>query len=245
MFPPCDSCYRRCLPSTGSSRVCSPASAVLRSVPTPVASSDGAPFSSHRRTPTVSIASLLQQIDTAAAGLESSVPVFPYRYWVEERNGSPRFLGNPHACMPCSLTPVELRCQAIAASPCGLPPFIERRLPRYGHFEAQSHGLHARCLRFAAPVTRTPRKTRFRWVASLYRAGFVPAGFLTPFHDGLRRQSQATKLCLAHINPSPFPVAARGCVAPHPLEGATPGTSLSFVANLLSAAGLAWHRCLP
>ena len=106
--------------------------------------------------------------------------------------------------MPCSLTPVELRCQAIAASPCGLPPFIERRLPRCGHFEAQSHGLYARCLRFAAPVTRSPRKTRFRSVANLYRAGFKPAGFLTPFRYGLRRQSQATKLCLAHINLPPL-----------------------------------------
>jgi len=126
---------------------------------------------------------------------------------MEESNGPPRFLGNSHAHMPCSLTPVELRCQAIAASPCGLPPFIERRLPRCGHFEAQSHGLYARCLRFAAPVTRSPRKTRFRSVANLYRAGFIPAGFLTPFRDGLRRQSQATKLCLAHINLSQLHLA--------------------------------------
>ncbi len=102
--------------------------------------------------------------------------------------------------LPSNFLPVELRCQAIAASPCGLPPFIERRLPRCGYFEAQSHGLYARCLRFAAPVTQSPRKTRFRSVANLYRTGFIPAGFLTPFRDGLRRQSQATKLCLAHIN---------------------------------------------
>jgi hypothetical protein len=70
-------------------------------------------------------------------------------------------------------------------SHCGISmrpsPFIERRLPRYGHFEAQSHGLHARCLRFAAPVTRTPRKTRFRLGGSLYRAGSYPRGFLRHF----------------------------------------------------------------
>lgn len=64
------------------------------------------------------------------------------------------------------------------------------------------------CLRFAAPVTRSPRKTRFRSVANLYRAGVIPAGFLTPFRDGLRRHSQATKLCLAHINQSPFSLCA-------------------------------------
>ncbi|MNI68566.1 hypothetical protein D3C73_1242690 [compost metagenome] len=51
--------------------------------------------------------------------------------------------------------------------------------------------LNARCLRFAAPVTRSPCKTRFRSVANLYRAGFIPPGFLTPFHDGLRRRSQS------------------------------------------------------
>jgi len=38
-------------------------------------------------------------------------------------------------------------------------------------FEAQWHGLHARCLRFAAGVTPEPRKTRFRLVASLYPGG--------------------------------------------------------------------------
>ena len=28
-------------------------------------------------------------------------------------------------------------------------------------------------------------------MANLYRAGVIPAGFLTPFRDGLRRHSQA------------------------------------------------------
>ena len=39
------------------------------------------------------------------------------------------------------------------------------------HFEAQSHGSHAPCVRFAAGVTPKPRNTRFRLVASLCRAG--------------------------------------------------------------------------
>ena len=38
-------------------------------------------------------------------------------------------------------------------------------------FGAQSHGLHARYLRFAAGVAPRPRKTRFRLVANLYRTG--------------------------------------------------------------------------
>lgn len=114
-----------------------------------------------------------------------------------------RFLGNPHAYMPCSLTPVEFQYQAISVFQYCLPLFIRRRLPRCGHFGALSHGLYTRCLRFAVPVTRAPRKTRYRWMAGPCRTGLVPAGFLTPFHDGLRRQFQATKLCLAHINLSP------------------------------------------
>jgi hypothetical protein len=38
---------------------------------------------------------------------------------------------------------------------------------------AHSRGLRAPCVRFAAPVARTPRNTRFRLVASLCRAGLV------------------------------------------------------------------------
>ena len=59
-----------------------------------------------------------------------------------------------------------------------------RRLPRaiclYG---AQSHGLCTRCLRFAAPVTRTPRKTRFRLLASSTGRDSLPAGFLRKVSD--------------------------------------------------------------
>ena len=41
---------------------------------------------------------------------------------------------------------------------------------------AQSHGLLARCLRFAAWVAPEPRKTRFRLVASLAGQDWLPAG---------------------------------------------------------------------
>ena len=43
-------------------------------------------------------------------------------------------------------------------------------------FEAQSRGLHALCVRFAAGVAPGPRNTRFRLVASLDRSGLSPAG---------------------------------------------------------------------
>jgi len=58
-------------------------------------------------------------------------------------------------------------------------------------FGAQSHGLFARCLRFAAflpgcPVVR-PRKTRFRLVVSLCRTGSRPLGSLVKFPLHLHR----------------------------------------------------------
>jgi hypothetical protein len=48
-----------------------------------------------------------------------------------------------------------------------------RRLPQLTYFGAQSHSLHTRCLRFTTWVTPMLRKTRFRPVASLYRAGLA------------------------------------------------------------------------
>lgn len=78
--------------------------------------------------------------------------------------------------MPCSLTPVGRPAKpfgalAVAFRDCNtVGPYDQQ------YFEAQSHGLGLRCLRFAAPVTRTPRKTRYRTVAGLIRTGLSPAG---------------------------------------------------------------------
>ncbi len=74
------------------------------------------------------------------------------------------------ADMPCSSTPAEWRYQALRYRHCGLPLFVQRRLRKLA-FEAQSHGLHAPCVRFAAGVAPGPRNTRFRWIASPYRSG--------------------------------------------------------------------------
>ena len=46
----------------------------------------------------------------------------------------------------------------------------------FAPFEAQSRGLHALCVRFAAGVAPGPRNTRFRLVANLDRSGLSPAG---------------------------------------------------------------------
>jgi hypothetical protein len=90
-----------------------------------------------------------------------------------EAAGPPRFLGNP--------------CERVLLSdPGGITDArpLRRRDAAFRHFKnvgsrdddafgAQSHGPFARCLRFAAPVARTPRKTRFRPLAKLCRTGLV------------------------------------------------------------------------
>ncbi len=97
--------------------------------------------------------------------------------------------------MPCShQTPVRPERQAFRRPRCCLPPLTRRRLSREVAFGAQSHGLHPRCLRFATPVTRTPRKTRFRAVATLTRAGLDPQGLLGRFPSDS-----------SHVISSPFP----------------------------------------
>ena len=53
------------------------------------------------------------------------------------------------------------------------PRILTRRLPRLSSFEAQSRGFNTRCLRFAPPVARTGRQTRFRLLARLCRVGFA------------------------------------------------------------------------
>ena len=66
-------------------------------------------------------------------------------------------------------------------------------------FEAQSRGLHALCVRFAARVAPGPRNTRFRLVASLDRSGLSPAGSHRRFPSclSLYMASSLTRLCLA------------------------------------------------
>jgi hypothetical protein len=100
----------------------------------------------------------------------------------EKAKGPPRFLGNP-------------RERALFSDPDGIASArpLQRRdaafrsLDNVGsresiHFGAQSHGPFTHCLRFAAPVARTPRKTRFRPLAKLCRAGVdTPQGSIERF----------------------------------------------------------------
>ena len=72
-------------------------------------------------------------------------------------------------------------------------------------FGAQSHGSRACCLRFAVVVTHARRKTRFRLVVSLFRAGCTaPPGASEGFSDVALHfiESSFHRLGLAH-SPSP------------------------------------------
>jgi hypothetical protein len=66
-------------------------------------------------------------------------------------------------------------------------------------FGAQSLGLGSRCLRFAAGVAPGPRKTRFRLVAGLCRAGFAPAESVERFQPSTSASS-SPRLGLAQPN---------------------------------------------
>jgi len=90
-----------------------------------------------------------------------------------ETTGSPTFLGNPDCALALLCDPGR----TAASGPCNAaarPPLCpRRRLPRLASFEARSHGFGTGCLRFAGRVTPTPRKTRFRLLARLFRTGLV------------------------------------------------------------------------
>jgi hypothetical protein len=131
----------------------------------------------------------------------------PYRLIQDGDNRISRVPVRSSRCMPCShQTPAGPERQAIWRSRCCLPPLTRRRLPRIVDFGAQSHDLHLRCLRFAVTVTQAPRKTRFRAVASLTRAGPDPQDLFGKFPSDSSHviSSPFPELCSAHARTTNF-----------------------------------------
>ena len=83
-----------------------------------------------------------------------------------------RSWGTPSVLLPCSPTPAGPTHQAITMRRRG-PRCVHDEGSRVRTFEAQSHGFGTGCLRFAVQVTHTPRKTRFRLLAKLFRTGLI------------------------------------------------------------------------
>jgi hypothetical protein len=92
--------------------------------------------------------------------------------WSVETTGSPTFLGNPHGALALLSDPGRTDASGHAMRRRG-PRSVHHEGSRIRTFEAQSHGFGTGCLRFAGRVTPTPRKTRFRLLARLFRTGLL------------------------------------------------------------------------
>src|SRR6266516_3568762 len=120
----------RPLPSTGSRRVGSPASTVVRGAPTPCRPSRRTSLPSLGGTALCARLSLppaTERSHRRPGALCNRRPLVPVQR--AETAGPRRFLGNPIADMPCSPTPVGPRRQAISAPRCCLPPSVTASAP--------------------------------------------------------------------------------------------------------------------
>jgi hypothetical protein len=117
------------------------------------------------------------------------------REYGAETTGPPRFLDIPPAPMPRSRTPVESPCQANSdTSMLPSTSMIVSASTFHHTIEAPSRSLGTPCVRFAAPVARTPRNTRFRLVASLCRAGL----------DTRRDAQKVSEITMRYVISSPL-----------------------------------------
>ena len=172
------SAIRRPLPSTGSRRVGSPASAVIRGAPTPCRPS--------RRTSLPSLGG------TALALAGSLLSVTERRHLQARGFDRPVTLILVHARRRQSLagswgTPL-CACPALrprwdfSARPLRRISAAFRNLNNVGShdklaFEAQSHGLFTRCLRFVASVATDGARLASGCQPGFAGRGWVPAGF--------------------------------------------------------------------
>ena len=99
-------------------------------------------------------------------------PVPPAGKASVETTGSPTFLGNPDCALALLFDPGRTNASGHAMRRRG-PRCVHDEGSRIRTFEAQSHGFGTGCLRFAGRVAPTPRKTRFRLLAKLFRTGLA------------------------------------------------------------------------
>ncbi len=167
---------RSALSSTGSRRPGSPASPVLWPTPIPPHPSRQlrlpSPSGTFRRTLVRSLGRRARAGQGQVHGLRRT----QLRYLQKEMRRPPRFLGDPIACMPRTWTPAGSARQAIRRAAFAFRLNKDVGTRKVVYFGARSHGLQTRCLRFASRITPATRKTRFRLVASLNRAGLITCG---------------------------------------------------------------------
>jgi len=95
-----------------------------------------------------------------------------------EATGSPRFLGNPFACMPCSSTPTGPRRQACYVASV-LPSVVVKTSAPASNVSKLHHTACMLTVYASRPgLPQGSRKTRFQLEATPGWPGFSPGGFL-------------------------------------------------------------------
>jgi hypothetical protein len=221
IFPSTGSMRRRPLPSSGSLGSGSPAHRYYEALRPPAIHPGGLVALARRYRPRACLLrSRVGQHSLRRARV--LVTRLPYRLSRTEMTGSPRFLGRP-LCMPCShQTPAGPSRQAIRRSRCCLPLLTRRRLPR-----SRFRGSITRPASLAVYASQRrlpePRKTRFRLVATLGRAGFDPQDQFGKFPSDSSHviSSPFPELCSAHARFAHLDIQQRAIQGSHMYE---PGT---------------------
>jgi len=197
------------LPSTGSPGAASPASSVLWKAPTPCRPSRRAVFPR----PSVPLrpgsfrvfglhAAPSELPDRSSSGRGLTVPVSPVRPGCRGGGGASQVPGGTFASMPGSSTPADRTCQALSARPIWPSAIFTTSAPRFWVLSRLNRrACSSGCLRFAAPIARGPRKTRFRLLARHCRTGLVTRTVpFTRFSFHVLRHGHTSlpRLCLAH-----------------------------------------------
>ena len=172
MFPSNGSLNRRPLPSAGSIGPVPPPRRYYEALRLPAARFAALRFLRLAIPPVRPVCS--QRPGRTTVGSGELVFRVPSRKLSVETAGSLRFPSHPRVPTPCSQTPVgpmhARPLRRLGAAPASMHNGGSRNKDGFG---AQSHGIRTRCLRFAGRVAPPPRKTRFRLLAKLCRAGFV------------------------------------------------------------------------
>ena len=152
----------------------SPASTVLRGIPTPCRPSLGASLPSHLGT-TLRPGFLAPPRPGAPATTREGHRL-PESGSGRGDDRASQVPGEPPAHMRCSRTPVGPACQAISARRRGLPRRQRRRLPRIYRLRGSITPPMGSLSTLRRPRHHDPRKTRFRLLASSAGRGWLPAG---------------------------------------------------------------------
>ena len=210
------SAIQRPLPSTGSLRVGSPASPVLRDAPIPCRPSRRTSLPSLGGTELRSLVRSRRRPNATAAGQGLWINrLAPRSGLVRRRQGLPGSWGTPcvHALLSDpggTSAPGHLGASVLPSA------IFTTSAPTITPYEAQSHGLHTRCLRSVATVTRSHVRLASGCWPALPGGTVYPLGSIARFRSAYI-SSSLPRLHLAHkyrggvVRSGPMTVGARSC----------------------------------